>query len=327
MFEFAWWWAAIVLPLPILIWWLLPAVQSTDEAALRVPFYHQLQQPVAGTTRRIQLPRLNLLLAGVIWLLLVVAAMRPQWVGEAIEMPVTGRDLMMLVDISGSMSEEDFSYRGQRMNRLQAVKYVAGDFIQQRVGDRIGLILFGEKAYVQTPLTFDRQTTDHFLQEAAVGLAGKSTSIGDAIGLAIKRLRQRDSASRVLVLLTDGANTSGTVKPLDAARLAGEMNIRIYTIGVGSEGGGGSFFGMMLNPSADLDEKSLKAIAAATQGQYFRARDTQELQAIYAEIDRLEPSKSGDEHFRPLDELYIWPLAAALVLSAWLLWRRGRTGE
>ena len=198
---------------------------------------------------------------------------------------------------------------------------MAGDFIERRIGDRIGLILFGERAYLQVPLTFDRKTVRTLLDESFIGLAGKATAIGDAIGLAVKRLRERDATNRVLILLTDGANTAGAVQPLEAADLAAREGLKIYTIGVGAdEMLTRSIFGMRkVNPSTALDEKTLTAIAEKTGGQYFRARDTQELNKIYRILDELEPVEGDAYRFRPKKALYYWPLSFAFMIAALLV--------
>jgi Ca-activated chloride channel family protein len=250
-----------------------------------------------------------------------LAIMRPQWLGEFIEFPVSGRDLIIAVDLSGSMQEEDFVLKGQRVDRLTATKFVAGDFIERRIGDRIGLILFGERAYLQAPLTLDRDTVKTLLYESAIGLAGRATAIGDAIGLAVKRIRQRENSNRVLILLTDGANSAGEVEPLEAARLAAREGLKIYTIGVGADEMVVEFFfgTRKINPSADLDEKALTEIADMTGGKYFRARDTQELDKIYAIMDELEPVERDVRRFRPRKSLYFGPLSIALALSTSLL--------
>jgi Ca-activated chloride channel family protein len=207
------------------------------------------------------------------------------------------------------------------VTRLEVVKQVAGEFIERRDGDRIGLILFGTRAYLQAPLTFDRPTVRTLLEEAVIGLAGEQTAIGDAIGLGVKRLKERPAKNRVLILLTDGANTAGEVHPLDAARFAAKLGLKIYTIGVGAD------VAMMrrlygtarVNPSADLDEPTLAAIARATGGRYFRARQTNELVDIYRTLDELEPVIGDEEQFRPTTELYYWPLALALLMATSLL--------
>ncbi len=232
---------------------------------------------------------------------------------------MTGRDLLLSVDLSGSMEEQDFQIDGQWVDRLTALKAVARDFIERRVGDRIGLILFGREAYLQAPLTFDRATVQTLLEESVIGLAGKETAIGDSIGLAIRTLDDAgvEQGRRVLILLTDGANTAGAVDPLKAAELAAQRNMVIYTIGIGADAlTVRSLFGLrQINPSADLDETALTAIANMTGGKYFRARDTEEFAQIYAMLDELEPAESDERGFRPVNELFYWPLAAALVIA------------
>lgn len=309
-FEFAHLWALLLLPLPLLARHLLPPAETGVGAALCVPFFGALMD---AERRRVRAPRLVAVLAVAAWGLLVLAAARPQMVGEPVALPLEGRDLMLAVDISGSMREEDMVIGGRIVDRLTAVKAVAGDFIERRQGDRIGLILFGQQAYLQTPLTFDRNTARTLLFEAAVGLAGRETAIGDAIGLAIKRLRDAETDERVLILLTDGANTAGSIRPQKAAELAAGAGVRIHTIGVG--GDPQSAFGLTLGRNP-LDEATLKAIADTTGGRYFRAHDVGELQAIYSMLDELEPVESDRATFRPVDELFGWPLGAALLVSA-----------
>ena len=315
MIHFEWPLLILALPLPLLIRWLLPADMPEQQAALKVPFLDDFALGEAkSVTQNQQWP---LLLAMLAWLLLIFACMRPQWMGEPIEQAVSGRDLMLAIDLSQSMDVEDFIVERNRVDRLTATKNIATQFINRRSGDRLGLILFGTQAYLQTPLTFDRKTVTILLNESAIGLAGESTAIGDAIGLAVIRLRKQQADSRVLVLLTDGANTAGEVTPLKAAELAAENGLKIYTIGIGAdEMIVRSFFGnRKVNPSQDLDEKTLKAIADKTGGRYFRARNTQELDKIYRILDELEPVEKDKQYFRPKTELYFWPLAAALLLA------------
>jgi Ca-activated chloride channel family protein len=336
MMQFAWSWMFFLLPLPLLVRWLWPSARAARDAALTVPFYAAfatLATPpmrTGGVWWRV---------AGLflVWLLLLIAAARPQRLGDVDSLPVTGRDLMLAVDLSGSMEMPDLELNGKQATRLQVVQAVAGDFIARRAGDRVGLILFGKRAYVQTPLTFDRATTRAMLDEAEIGLAGKETAIGDAIAVAIKHLRDVPQASRVLVLLTDGANTAGELAPAQAAGLAAQYHVRIYTIGVGADTmdvgalmGGQSFNGLtrkrMINPSADLDEKLLKHIAESTGGRYFRARDSAGLEDVYRALDQLEPSARADEIIRPVAELYYWPLAAGfgvgMALAGWRVTRQ-----
>lgn len=310
----AWGWLLVLLPLPWLVRrWLSPARRVAFQA-LRVPWFALVVSAPSGWIRR---PVLAALASGA-WMLVVLAAARPQWVGEIEHLPVTGRDLLLAVDISGSMDTQDMVLDQRAVNRLAVVKRVAGEFIQGRRGDRVGLVLFGSRAYLQTPLTFDTETTAALLDEAEIGLAGRETAIGDAIGLAVKRLRADAAAERVLILLTDGANTSGEVQPLQATEFAAREGLTIYTVGVGADQMMvQDFFGTrVVNPSADLDEDTLRAIAERTGGAYFRARDAEALAEIYRRLDELVPVASDEETVRPVDELFFWPLAGALLLAS-----------
>jgi len=312
--EFVWPWVFAALPLPLLIAWLLPRAPEHASAALRMPFYAALQKAVGDSHSGRS--RLRLLLAALAWLLLVLAAARPQFLGEPVQLPISGRDLLLAVDISGSMEIEDMVLGRQITTRLRAVKAVAGEFIERRAGDRLGLILFGDQAYLQTPLTFDSSTVRTQLNESAVGLAGKRTAIGDAIGLSVKRLRSQPQENRVLILLTDGTNNAGSVEPLRAADIAAAEGVRIYTIGVGAdERIVQGLFGAQRVTNTELDEQSLISIARKTGGRYFRARDIEGLQKIYQLLDALEPISEDQETFRPVHELYNWPLSAALLIS------------
>ncbi len=321
MFEFAWPWVFLFAPLPWLLRRLLPAADS-GEAALNISFIAELQN-LSGQRARTRLPGWRQQLPFVLlWALLLLATARPQWLGAPLPMPASGRDLLLAVDVSGSMDYADMRWEDQQISRLSLVKHLLGDFIEGRQGDRVGLILFGSRAYLQSPLTFDRQTVRFWLDEAQQNIAGPQTAIGDAIGLAVKRLRQRPADSRVLVLVTDGANNSGELDPLLAARLAADEQIRIYTIGIGADPQEDGVLGMFgFNPSLDLDETSLRAIAETSGGEYFRARDSQELQRIEATLDRLEPVAQKPTLARPSLPLYPWPLSAALLLSLLLVAR------
>ncbi|WP_027148510.1 vWA domain-containing protein [Methylobacter tundripaludum] len=316
MIHFEWPWLLAALPLPLLIRWLVPAKMPVEQAALKVPFLDDFSDIETRAVSQTQ--QWPLLLAAIAWLFLVIACTRPQWLGDPIEQAVSGRDLMLAVDLSGSMEEQDFVINKRSVDRLTAAKGVASDFINRRVGDRVGLILFGTQAYLQTPLTFDRKTVMTLLNEAVIGLAGDNTAIGDAIGLAVKRLKSEQANSRVLVLMTDGANTAGEVSPLKAAELAAANHLKIYTVGIGAdEMIVRSFFGnRKINPSVDLDEKTLIKIAESTGGQYYRARNTDELNNIYMRLDELEPVEKDKQYFRPRSELYYWPLSLALALAA-----------
>jgi len=323
MIHFGWPWLFLFIPLPWLFRRFLPAAPPSQEAALHVPFMETFSEVRSGTAQ-MKMGRHVLWFAFMAWLLLVTAAARPQWRGEPLALPMSGRNLMLAVDLSGSMMAEDFEMNGRMVNRLIATQAVAGAFIERRVGDRLGLILFGKQAYLQTPLTFDRKTVQTLLQEAVIGLAGQETAIGDAIGLAVKRLKKNKTEDQVLILLTDGANTAGEVTPIKAAELAKAEGLKIYTIGIGAdEMMVRSFFGTRkVNPSADLDEKTLKTIANDTGGRYFRARNTKEFEGIYKLLDTLEPIEQEKQVFRPRTALYPWPLGGALLIAALLLLQR-----
>jgi Ca-activated chloride channel family protein len=317
MFQLEWPLVLLALPLPLLMYYLIPAKAEQQEAALHVPFIDDFRFSQQVGMRQNQQNWLKVL-SLLAWALLVFAGSRPQWLGESISIDISGRDLMLAIDLSDSMRVDDFKINGQAVNRLTATKYVASQFVEKRLGDRLGLILFGSQAYLQTPLTFDTKTINQLLQESAIGLAGKRTAIGDAIGLALKRLDSSAQTSRVLILITDGANTAGEVTPIKAAQLAAERQLKIYTIGIGAdEQIKSTWFGVRkINPSAALDEKTLKAIADITGGRYFRARDTEELENIYKLLDQLEPLGQDQQEFRPVNALYYWPLGLALVLAA-----------
>lgn len=318
MYSVYWPWVFALLPLPLLIRW-LPRVKQASITTIEAPF-------LAGlfSGKQNQNHQSASVLNWLPWLLLLLAVSRPQFIGEPIALPIEGRDLMLAIDISGSMEQKDMQINGAAVDRLTAVKKVAGEFIDRRVGDRIGLILFGENAYLQAPLTFDRETVKTLLYEAAIGLAGKSTAIGDSIGLAVKKARETEESNRILIVLTDGQNTAGAIEPLKAAELARAEDLKIYTIGVGAdELVVNSFFGQRrINPSSDLDEASLRRIAAITEGSYFRAKDTQELEQIYQILDEMEPLAEEEQFYRPTDELYFWPLLGALLSLFLTLWLR-----
>ncbi|MGF0336273.1 vWA domain-containing protein [Ectopseudomonas toyotomiensis] len=318
MFEFAWAWVFLLAPLPWLLRLLLPPADSGD-AALRVGFLDELQA-LRGRRARAALPSWRQQAPLVLlWFLLLCAAARPQWVGEPLPLPASGRDLLLAVDVSGSMDYADMQWDDEPISRLELVKRLLGDFIEGRRGDRVGLILFGSQAYLQAPLTFDRHTVRTWLDEAVIGIAGKNTAIGDAIGLAVKRLRQRPAQSRVLVLITDGANNGGEIDPMVAAQLAADEGVRIYAIGIGADPQQSGAFGSFGFSALDLDETSLRAITDVTGGEYFRARNQAELEQIELTLDRLEPVAQQPTLTRPALALYAWPLALALLGSLLLV--------
>ena len=322
MWSLAWPWMLLALPLPLLARALLSPVTESQEAGLKVPSFKGFAV-LTNRSEAEQLLNWRIWLAIIAWALLVLAAARPERIGDELDVPVSGRNLMLAVDLSGSMDAKDFELGNRRVDRLTATKAVASDFIERRKGDRIGLILFGERAYLQVPLTLDRETVNILLMEAVIGLAGEKTAIGDAITLAVKRIYEQDAVGdeQVLIVLTDGANTAGEIDPIKAAELAQQIGLRIYTIGIGAEQMlVSSITGGLrpVNPSADLDEETLTRIAAITGGQYFRAKDTAGLQDIYRLLDEMEPVAEPEAGFRPVKSLYYWPLGGAFVLTVCL---------
>jgi Ca-activated chloride channel family protein len=316
MLTLAWPWLLLLVLLPLIVKWRKPGGQSV--AAPVLPVGHWLSDLPGVSRRGNAVPLWQQLLLFLMWTLLVIALARPQHVGEQVQMPVSGRDLMLVVDISPSMDEQDMVLQGRSINRLQAVKRVLDDFISRRQGDRLGLILFGTEPYVQAPLTFDLETVRTLMREAGLGMAGRATAIGDAVGLATKRLRDRPQDQRVVVLLTDGANTAGEITPDKATEIAAAASIRLYTIGIGAESmvQRGLLGSRRVNPSRDLDENLLTRMAQQTGGEYFRARSLPELELIYESIDQLEPIELEGKFYRPVTELYVWPAGLAVLL--WL---------
>ena len=315
MISLLWPWAFVALPLPFIFRLILPRAKTSD-AALRVSQLDDFQ--LSDSTSSAGSSSLwPLLLYTLAWICLVTALARPQWTGETIEIPVSGRDLILAIDISKSMDHK-IRHNISSVSRITATKAVASAFIEKRVGDRIGLILFGDQAYVQSPLTFDRTTVNILLQEAVTGLAGQATAIGDAIGLAVKRLdkdqkkssadngKQSITDDRVLILLTDGVSNRGEITPLKAAELAAAKGLKIHTIGIGDRG------------SRELDETTLRQVAKATGGQYFRAYNTSDLVNIYKLLDELEPVEKDVKSYRPIKALFYIPLTASLILAALL---------
>lgn len=308
--EFAWPWIIVLLPLPWLLRrWLRPA---SPGQALHLPqpgmsLSHVADVRASGMTRW---------LLALAWICLLIAAARPQWIGPAQAQQRSGRAVMLAVDLSGSMRTQDMQLAGQPVSRFGAVEAIAGDFIARRSGDEMGLILFGSQAFLVTPLTYDLSAVRAQLQGAAVGLAGTETAIGDAIAVAVKRLSALPEQARVLVLLTDGVNNSGSITPLEAARAAKAAGVRIYTIGIGATRMrvDGFFGSQLVNPSADLDASMLTTIATETGGKFFRATDSSELADAYRAINALEPMPQQGPTLRPRHELFRWPLLASLML-------------
>ena len=311
--ELLWWWALLLLPLPLVIYRFLPPVK--ERAAIHLPYLPKQDQ--ISSPRNIAIKAT----ATAIWCLLILAVARPVWYGDPVTTQPKHRDLMLVVDLSYSMSQEDMQQGGQYIDRLTAVKNVLSDFIQKREGDRLGLVLFADHAYLQTPLTLDKNTISEQLNQAVLKLIGTQTAIGEGIGLATKTFIDSDAPQRVMILLSDGSNTSGVLDPLEAAKIAKKYDATIYTIGVGA----GEmmvkefFMTRKVNTAQDLDEKTLTEIANITGGKYFRARNSQDLANIYDTINQLEPISQATQTWRPQTEWFGYPLLAALMLSVILI--------
>lgn len=325
-FEFLWPWMLAFLPLPWLVRLLVKPVSKQHRPLLAPQIINRVADEFAADSmlqpqkRKSRIPFWFIL----IWLLLIVAAMRPIWYLSPTPFSASGKDLILAVDLSGSMQKADMYLGGQDVDRLTAVKHVVAEFIEQRRGDRMGLIVFGSQAFLQSPLTYDLNTVKTLLNETAIGMAGKNTAIGDAIGLTLKhRVHQSQAATQesVLILLTDGTNTDG-IDPIQAAEKARDLGLKIYTIGVGRvehRTGLDAFFNSSRN---DMDTATLKKIAELTQGRFFLANDTQQLAEIYQEINRLESVEHEVFSYRLRSELYVWPLGSAFLLSLLLGWRK-----
>ncbi len=308
-FTLIWWWMLLLLPAPLLVYYLAPTVKETT--AIRLPYLPSNADQATPSSR------IAKCVAVITWILLVFACARPVWYGDPVDINPEHRDMMLVVDLSGSMAQQDMAFQGEYLDRLSAVKNVLSDFIDKRKGDRLGLILFADHAYLQTPLTLDRATIKTQLNQAVLRMIGEKTAIGEGIGLATKTFLDSEAPQRVIVLLSDGSNTSGVLDPIEAAEIAKKYQATIYTIGVGA----GEmvvkdfFFNRTVNTARDLDEASLIKIAEITGGEYFRARNHEELQTIYQTIDQLEPITSTSQTWRPQTEWFPYPLGLALILS------------
>ncbi len=303
MLQFAWPLVALAIVLPWLVARFAPRAAPVA-TPLRVPFLRAARtwsQAGAGTR-----PRARYFLALAAWAALVAAACRPQWIGEPVGVPASGRSILLALDVSASMRQAAL---GSEMG-LQVMRRTARAFVASRAGDRIGLIVFGSKAYVQAPLTFDLVAVAGMVDEAFIGLAGEGTALGDAIALGVARLRAMQRDARVMILLTDGSSTDGVMTVPDATRLARHHGVRVYAIGIGVAGAGG-----VRRQGEELDESVLKRVTAQTGGRYFHAGDGGALERIYEALERYEPTARDERHYRPSAELYAWPLGIALALT------------
>lgn len=310
MLQFSYPWLFLLLPLPLVVYWLAPAHQE-PRLAVYVPFMQVLSRLAGGATasgatitrrRRLQLGQIVLS-----WLALVAALARPVWLGEAVIRELPMRDMLVALDLSGSMETRDFTDAANRpAQRLEAAKQVLDGFLARRDGDRVGLVFFGSSAFVQAPFTDDLQVVRQLLDEAQVRMLGPRTVLGDAIGMAIPLFERSEVDERVLIALTDGNDTGSLVPPVRAAEIARDHDVRIFTIAMGDPQAAGE---------QALDEATLRSVAETTGGGYYHAEDRAELEQVYAELDRLTPRLVESQSFRPEHELYHWPLAFALLLS------------
>lgn len=306
-FEIAHLWMFWLLPLPILVYIILPPLRMRS-AALAFPAFEKAVEYTGQKARKSAMVKrrnfFNWLIMLIIWALLIIAMASPQLVGKP-EMKVkTSRNFLIAADISFSMARTDWEIDGKKMRRWDAVKELMHDFIKKRKGDRMGLEFFATNAYIQVPFTPDLQTVDRLLEEADVGMAGQMTNIGKAITKGVEMFQQDTIKTKVMLLLTDGVDSGTDILPLDGAALAKKDSVIIYTIGIGTPGVSGS----------DLDETTLKEIAEKTGGKYFLAKDTRDLKEVYNEVDKLEPIKYEEEENKPVTLLYMYPLGAALAL-------------
>lgn len=324
-FEFFWPWMSLLLLLPALarlLWVRVPAQSESSRHEYHQSVLHpslaNLKSSFHGTRPRIPVTNLFFkILPFLIWILLTAAMMRPQWLEPYAETFTPGYDLMLSVDASHSMEALDFTVGGQRVTRMAVLKGVMDEFIENRVGDRIGLIIFGERAYTISPLTYDLNAVRQQLADVSPNIAGPGTAMGDSIALGVKKLRERPPGSRILLLVADGVNTSGSIRPIDAARLAAREGVRIYTIGVGSEDKAVQIMEhgkLIVRDDLGLDETVLREIAEIANGAYFRASNTHALEEIYSRIDQLEKSQAESRTVMLPHPLFQWPLGAALIL-------------
>lgn len=324
MFEFHWPWAGILLPLPLLLPYLWPRPEDHEEEQLEGqrqtllhPRLDALQAAYQSRRLRRQLGGwIYRSLLGLLWIGLVLALMRPQWLTPYTEISTPGYDLMLAVDASHSMDALDFTVGGREVTRMQVVKGVMGRFIDSREGDRIGLIIFGSQAFVLSPLSLDRHAVRQLLDGVVSSIAGQGTALGDAIALGVKKLRERPPQSRVLVLIADGDSTHGSFAPVEAARLARMAGVRIYVIGVGSKQEQIPIFEdgrVKYRDDLTMNEDVLQEIAKTTGGAYFRATDTRALEEISERVGQLEKTEAQARTAFLPEPLFRWPLGLALL--------------
>lgn len=318
MFEFAWPWMGLLLFVPFFVRYLLrPSSRQEDNIILRFPHLEIIRESFGGSRVQETMPSLwFLLMLSLLWLCMVLALMRPQNIDKMQEIQNEGYDIMLAVDLSGSMRALDFTRNFRQVSRLEVAKEVVGSFVKERKYDRIGLILFGDFAYQYAPLTLDRDSVVAMLNDTVTSMAGEGTAIGDAIGLAVKALRKRPEKSRILILLTDGEDTASSIPPLEAAKLAKKYGIKIYTIGIGSDGlvPFPDQYGRVSMARMRLDEDLLRKIAQTTGGSFYQATDMNALIKVYDKINAMEKTKAETMQYIVRTPLFRYPLGAALFL-------------
>lgn len=316
MISFEWPWAFMLLALP---WLAFRTLRPASVAgALRLPIAAEMLR-AAGRPSAMRVARPLALLA---YLALVAAAAQPVWTGAPVALPVQARDLLLVVDLSASMAEKDIDPYDRSRSRLDVVRDIGGDFLRRREGDRVGLVVFGTRAHVYAPLTLDRAAVAGLLGGTEAGLAGDATALGDALVAGLKALQGSRARERVLVLLSDGENTAGSVPPAQAAVLATAAAVRVHTIAVGAEGAGDVLLQALDLQAPGVATAPLREIARRTGGRFFRARTAGDIREIYAELDRIEPASAEGRVFQPRRTLFHWPLAGALLLALALAARR-----
>lgn len=303
-------WMFILAPLPVAIQIFSPVYKESRKAVL-APFFDQISEMAGLTPEKGAIiqdkGKFHKVLIIICWLLLVTALARPQWIEAPIVKELPSRDLLVAVDLSGSMSVADFTDKnGKKTDRLTAVKEVLDDFFTKRDKDRVGMIFFGSAAFVQAPFTDDLDALRVLLDEAQVQMAGPRTMLGDAVGLSIPMFQKSEMEEKVLILLTDGNDTGSLVPPEKAADIAKDNGITIYTIAVGDPAAAGE---------EKLDEVTLKSIAQKTNGEYFWAGNREELEEIYVRLDKLSTLDNQTISYRPKQDLYFWPLGVMFLLS------------
>ena len=291
--------------LPVITWFLVPPA-LTETIAVRVPFMSRIKAASVETqSHRRKL--MKWIVPVTVWLFTIVALARPQWFEDPIEKTIPTRDLLLIVDLSGSMDQKDFNDEdGESIDRLSAVKDVVGDFLAHREGDRVGLIVFGNSPFLQVPFTTDLELSRRLLNETAVGMAGPRTAFGDAIGLGIKILEESDSPQKTILALTDGNDTASLVPPAEAAKVARDREITIHAIAIGDPTTVGE---------QPLDQDTLNDVADTAKGEYFLALDRNELEKVYERLDQLEQTEIKTTSYRPKRELFHLPLTFAIVFS------------